>query len=100
MRDAVARRIRGRFQGCGENRGIIKKHGEVAFPTQVRYDIVFLIRPLIVILALRYIVQATCHLGKIPKKHQLVHILTGFGPQASGWVLRICTLVLRKFTTE
>ena len=25
------------------------KHGEVAFPTQVRYDIVFLIRPLIII---------------------------------------------------
>ena len=100
MRDAVARRIRCRFQGCGENRGIIKKHGEVAFPTQVRYDIVFLIRPLIVILALRSILQVTCHLGKIPKKHQLVHILTGFGPQATECVLRICTLVLRKFTTE
>ena len=28
------------------------KHGEVAFPTQVRYDIVFLIRPLIIISAL------------------------------------------------
>ena len=65
-----------------KKRGIIKKHGEVAFPTQVRYDIVFLIRPLIIILALRSMLQPTCHLGKIPKKHQLVHILTGFGPQS------------------
>ena len=30
-----------------------KKHGEVAFPTQVRYDIVFFIGPLIFIEALR-----------------------------------------------
>lgn len=26
-----------------------KKHGEVSFPTQVRYDIVFLIGPIIII---------------------------------------------------
>ena len=31
-----------------------KKHGEVSFPTQVRYDIVFFIRPIIVIAALLY----------------------------------------------
>ena len=30
-----------------------KKHGEVSFPTQVRYDIVFLIGPIIIITALR-----------------------------------------------
>ena len=30
-----------------------KKHGEVSFPTQVRYDIVFLIGPIIIIPALR-----------------------------------------------
>ena len=30
-----------------------KKHGEVSFPTQVRYDIVFLIGPIIIIAALR-----------------------------------------------
>ena len=30
-----------------------KKHGEVSFPTQVRYDIVFLIGPVIIITALR-----------------------------------------------
>ena len=29
-----------------------KKHGEVSFPTQVRYDIVFFIRPLIIVTAL------------------------------------------------
>ncbi len=31
----------------------ITKHGEVSFPTQVRYDIVFIIGPLIIIWALR-----------------------------------------------
>jgi len=30
-----------------------KKHGEVSFPTQVRYDIVFLIGPIIIIATLR-----------------------------------------------
>ena len=45
------------------------KHGEVAFPTQVRYDIVFLIRPLIIIQALRKCVQTTCQIGKIARKH-------------------------------
>ena len=30
-----------------------KKHGEVSFPTQVRYDIVFFIGPIIIITALR-----------------------------------------------
>jgi len=29
--------------------GSITKHGEVSFPTQVRYDIVFIIGPVIVI---------------------------------------------------
>ena len=29
-----------------------KKHGEVSFPTQVRYDIVFFIGPIIIISAL------------------------------------------------
>ena len=45
------------------------KHGEVAFPTQVRYDIVFLIRPLIVISALYKRLQRTCQIGKIARKH-------------------------------
>ncbi|MAB26930.1 MAG: hypothetical protein CL580_04630 [Alteromonadaceae bacterium] len=31
-----------------------KKHGEVSFPTQVRYDIVFFIGPIIIIATLRY----------------------------------------------
>ena len=30
-----------------------KKHGEVSFPTQVRYDIVFFIGPIIIITALQ-----------------------------------------------
>lgn len=30
-----------------------KKHGEVSFPTQVRYDIVFFIGPIIIISTLR-----------------------------------------------
>ena len=29
-----------------------KKHGEVSFPTQVRYDIVFFIGPIIIVTAL------------------------------------------------
>ena len=45
------------------------KHGEVAFPTQVRYDIVFLIRPLIIISALFTRLQTTCQIGKIARKH-------------------------------
>jgi hypothetical protein len=45
------------------------KHGEVAFPTQVRYDIVFLIRPLIIISALCKCLQTTCQIGKIARKH-------------------------------
>ena len=41
-----------------------KKHGEVSFPTQVRYDIVFFIGPVIVISALQRTQQGTCHFVK------------------------------------
>jgi len=36
----------------GEKRVLRKKHGEVSFPTQVRYDIVFFIGPIIIVTAL------------------------------------------------
>ena len=36
----------------GEKRVLRKKHGEVSFPTQVRYDIVFFIGPVIIVSAL------------------------------------------------
>ena len=66
MMREVGRRVRGR---CCEKRPNAKKHGEVAFPTQVRYDIVFLIGPVIIISALSTDVQAACHIGKILRKH-------------------------------
>ena len=78
-RGACQRDKRGDLPKIREKRVPRKKHGEVSFPTQVRYDIVFFIRPLIVISALSQIVQVTCHVGKFPIKHQLVHVLTGFG---------------------
>ena len=55
--------------GYRENGPDKTKHGEVAFPTQVRYDIVFLIRPLIIISALYKCLQTTCQTGKIARKH-------------------------------
>ena len=51
-------------------RDSITKHGEVSFPTQVRYDIVFVIGPLIVILALLCREQLLCQHGKNLKKHR------------------------------
>ena len=62
-RNGVRRRIvmRARKQISSET-GPKKKHGEVSFPTQVRYDIVFVIRPLIFILALRTQLQGMCHI--------------------------------------
>jgi len=57
-------------RGAYREKGPIKtKHGEVAFPTQVRYDIVLLIRPLIIISALCNCLQTTCQIGKIARKH-------------------------------
>ena len=44
------------------NRWPRKKHGEVAFPTQVRYDIVIVIRPIFIISALLLRLQGTCHI--------------------------------------
>ena len=55
-----------------------KKHGEVAFPTQVRYDIVFLIGPIIIIAALQNKMQAACQIQKSVKKHRVVQFLTGY----------------------
>ena len=78
-RGAYQRDKRGDLPKIREKRVPRKKHGEVSFPTQVRYDIVFLIRPIIIISALRFMVHATCHVGKIPRKHKLVHILISFG---------------------
>ena len=76
-----------------------KKHGEVAFPTQVRYDIVFLIRPIVVIAALPNILQGICHIRKSYEKHLVVHYLTCVSRQKHAGVLRICTRVLR-FSTH
>ena len=76
-----------------------KKHGEVAFPTQVRYDIVFLIRPIVIIAALPKILQGICHIRKSYEKHPVVHYLTHFSSQYQAGVLRICTRVLR-FSTH
>ena len=72
-----------------------KKHGEVAFPTQVRYDIVFLIRPIVVIATLRHILQGICHIRKSYEKHPVVHFLTCYSNHYQAGVLRICTGVLR-----
>ena len=52
-RGAYQRDKRGDLPKIREKRMPRKKHGEVSFPTQVRYDIVFLIRPIIIITALR-----------------------------------------------
>jgi len=42
-------RARDRLGDIDTMRDSITKHGEVSFPTQVRYDIVFIIGPFIVI---------------------------------------------------
>ena len=52
-RGACQRDTRGDLPKLREKRVPRKKHGEVSFPTQVRYDIVFLIGPIIIITALR-----------------------------------------------
>ena len=52
-RGACQRDKRGDLPKIREKRVPKKKHGEVSFPTQVRYDIVFLIGPIIIITALR-----------------------------------------------
>ena len=51
-RGACQRDKRGDLPKLREKRVPRKKHGEVSFPTQVRYDIVFLIGPIIIITAL------------------------------------------------
>ena len=63
-RGACQRDKRGDLPRIREKRVPRKKHGEVSFPTQVRYDIVFFIGPIIVISALRKIQQGTCHFVK------------------------------------
>ena len=55
---------------CERFEDSITKHGEVSFPTQVRYDIVFVIGPLIVILALLCREQLLCQHEKNLKKHR------------------------------
>ena len=50
--------------------GSITKHWEVSFPTQVRYDIVFIIGPVIVIWALHSKEQILCQHGKTNKKQR------------------------------
>ena len=52
-RGACQRDKRGDLPKIREKRVPREKHGEVSFPTQVRYDIVFLIGPIIIITALR-----------------------------------------------
>ena len=52
-RGACQREKRGDLPKIREKRVPRKKHGEVSFPTQVRYDIVFLIGPIIINTALR-----------------------------------------------
>ena len=52
-RGAYQRDKRGDLPKIREKRVPRKKHGEVSFPTHVRYDIVFLIGPIIIITALR-----------------------------------------------
>ncbi len=52
-RGACQRDKLGALPKIRENRVPRKKHGEVSFPTQVRYDIIFLIGPIIIITALR-----------------------------------------------
>ena len=71
-RGAYQRDKRGDLPKIREKRMPRKKHGEVSFPTQVRYDIVFFIGPVIIITALRYKQQATCHVQKSVKKHHVV----------------------------
>ena len=53
-RGACQRDKRGDLPKIKEKRVPREKHGEVSFPTQVRYDIVFLIGPIIIITALPY----------------------------------------------
>ena len=52
-RGACQRDKRGDLLKIRDKRVPRKKHGEVSFPTQVRYDIVFFIGPIIIITALR-----------------------------------------------
>ena len=52
-RGAWQRDMQGDLSKIREKRALNKKHGEVSFPTQVRYDIVFLIGPIIIITTLR-----------------------------------------------
>ena len=51
-RGACQRDKRGALSKMREKRLPRKKHGEVSFPTQVRYDIVFFIGPIIIIATL------------------------------------------------
>ena len=70
-----------RLRRCERFEDSRKKHGEVSFPTQVRYDIVFLIRPIVIIAALQNILQGICHIRKSYEKHPVVHYLTCFSSQ-------------------
>ena len=81
-----------------KNGWTVTKHGEVSFPTQVRYDIVFFIGPIIIITALYFQLQTTCHIKKSVKKHCVVQFLTRYPSRQDRKVLRICTTVLQILT--
>ena len=78
-----------RFEYC------ITKHGEVSFPTQVRYDVVFIIGPFIIIKALMKRQQVLCQHGKNHKKHGDNILLNGHARSAPQKVLQKCTGVLQ-----
>ena len=73
----------------------ITKHGEVSFPTQVRYDFVFIIGPFIIIKALRIREQVLCQHEKNHKKHGDNILLNGHARSAPQKVLQKCTGVLQ-----
>ena len=73
----------------------ITKHGEVSFPTQVRYDVVFIIGPIIIIKALRLREQVLCQHEKNHKKHGDNILLNGHARSAPQKVLQKCTGVLQ-----
>jgi len=73
----------------------ITKHGEVSFPTQVRYGVVFIIGPFVVISALRVKVQVLCQHGKNHRKHRDNIFFNAGAHRTSRKVLQKCTGVLQ-----
>ncbi len=84
-----------RLRRCERFEDSITKHGEVSFPTQVRYDVVFIIGPFIIIKALMNREQVLCQHGKNHKKHGDNILCNGHARSASQKVLQKCTGVLQ-----